>query len=483
MKVFGSGGRRAIKKLEKEIRKLRQENEELRREKERVEKQRERLREERDRLKQELAKAQRAGKRQAAPFSKGKPKAKPKRPGRKAGSDYGRKAHREIPSKVDEEIQVPLPDGCPDCGGEIETRYEKDQYQTEIVRKTHVTRFRVEVGKCRNCGCRVQGRHPRQSSDALGAAGSQLGPEALSLATVLNKQIGIPFGKTATVLEQAFGLRVTPGGLSQALARVGTLCTPTYDHLVQEVRTSPWVTMDETGWRVGGHLWWLWAAVNEQTTVYGILPGRGYDQAVTLMGTDFHGGIVHDGWSIYYRFESASHQSCNGHLITRCDQLLQVASPRGKVFPLQVKDILLKGLDLRDRFSQGGVSKHGQAVATGKLVSRLQRLLERNYRLPENKRLANHLIHEFDYLFTYLKVPGLEATNWRGEQAMRPAVIIRKVWGGNRTDKGARTQQVTMSVLRTTHQRGIDPVPLLADLLRSPRPYILQLAPQKPPPH
>ena len=63
----------------------------------------------------------RANKRQAAPFSKGPPKDPPATPDRKAGENYGTKAHREIPRrKPDEIIDVPLPDRCPDCGGPTE---------------------------------------------------------------------------------------------------------------------------------------------------------------------------------------------------------------------------------------------------------------------------------------------------------------------------------------------------------------------------
>jgi transposase len=49
-------------------------------------------------------------------------------------------------------------------------------------------------------------------------------------------------------------------------------------------------------------------------------------------------------------------------------------------------------------------------------------------------------------LFTFLAVPGLGATNWRAELAIRFGVILRKVWGGSRTWAGARAQSVMMSV-------------------------------------
>jgi len=492
MRVLGLSASKKIKELENENARLRWEQERLKREYDRLQHQheeerarlereverlrgeRERLEKERDQLKHELDLAQRAAKRQAAPFSKGEPKTDAKRPGRKPGVKYGRKGHRPIPLTVDEEIVVPLPDRSPCCGDEIENMHVEDQYQTEIVRKTKVTRFRIHIGNCAKCGRRIQGRDSRQTSDAIGAAASQVGPEALSLATTLNKYLGIPLGKTTTVLDKAFGLKLTPGGLSQALTRMGTKCEPTYQDLVCQVRASCSVTMDESGWKVGGILWWLWAAVTEDTTVYGIMPGRGYDEAVRLLGADYEGFMVHDGWSIYYRFEKAFHQSCTRHLINRCNGMIESSSAAAAVFPSNVKAILLKGLDLRDRYLEGGISDHGLATATGRLQASIDRLLDPAYRAPMNRRLAKHLDHEFEHLFTYLKCPGLEATNWRGEQALRPAVVARKVWGGNRTQNGAHVQEVLTSVLRTSHQRHVDPLPNLAALLRSPKPYVLK---------
>jgi transposase len=486
MRVPWLSANNKIKELENENEKLRREQERLKHEYERLEHERaeersrlehevERLRKERDHLKHELDLARRAAKRQAAPFSKGEPKSNPKRPGRKPGFKYGRKAHRAIPLTVDEEVTVSLPDHSPCCGGEIENLRVEDQYQTEIVRKTKVTCFHVHIGNCAKCGKRIQGRDSRQTSNAIGAAASQVGPEALSLATFLNKDIGIALGKTTKVLDKAFGLKLTPGGLSQAITRIGVKCEPTYQDFRRQVRATHSVTMDETGWKVGGKLWWLWAAVTEDTTVYGIMPGRGYEEAARLIGEDYDGFLVHDGWSVYYRFKNAFHQSCTRHLINRCNGMMESASTAAAIFPNDVKAVLLKGLDLRDRYIAGEVSDRGLAYAAGRLETNLERLLDKNYRAEPNRRLAKHLNHEFEHLFTYLKCPGLEATNWRGEQAMRPPVVTRKVWGGNRTENGAHAQEVLTSVFRTSHQREVDPVPELAALLRSPKPYILKL--------
>ena len=103
---------------------------------------------------------------------------------------------------------------------------------------------------------------------------------------------------------------------------------------------------------------------------------------------------------------------------------------------------------MRDRRNAGGLSAHGLATARGRLLARLSRLIDNPPPLDDAERFAAHLAIEFPAIFTFLCDPSVDATNWRAEQAIRPAVVIRKVCGGNRTRKGADTQQMLASVLR-----------------------------------
>jgi transposase len=88
------------------------------------------------------------------------------------------------------------------------------------------------------------------------------------------------------------------------------------------------------------------------------------------------------------------------------------------------------------------------------------------------------LVHGSDQLpFPYqLRQPGLDATNWRAELAIRFGVILRKVWGGSRTWAGARAQSVLMSVWRTCWQQWRSALDFLSQLLRS-TPVALALSP------
>jgi len=448
----------------REIERLRQENEQLREERERLRQEQERLRQENERLKRQLEEAQRASKRQAAPFSRGRRKADPKPPGRRPGAAYGQRSGKAIPKHVDEVIPVPLPARC-SCGGRVKVEKVEAQYQHEVVRKTIWRRFDIAIGRCRVCRRRVQGRDPRQTSDALGAAAVQLGPEALALAVRMNKGLGMPHSDVAAVLQDGFGLRVHRSTICRAVERVARRGEVTWHALRDAARRSVVNAIDETGWRVEAQLRWLWVVVSEQVTFCDILPGRGFEQAATLLGSDYDGWLIHDGWAVYYKFLRAGHQSCIAHLLRRCRDMVAVASPTAARFPLQVKALLEKGLALRDRYNQGELSRHGLWTATGRLEAQLDRLLLRRCRDSANRRLRNHLWREQPYLFTFLYCPGLEATNNAAERALRPLVVARKNWGGNRTEKGARAQAVLTSILQTAQQQGKKPLEVLIALL------------------
>jgi transposase len=464
--------RREKEQLQEQQRRLHQEQERLRRE-------RERLRQENERLKRELEEAQRAQKRQAAPFSRGRRKANPQRPGRKRGAAYGQRHSKAIPEQVDEVIAVPLPAHC-GCGGVLEVEKVESQYQHEVVRKTIWRRFDIAIGRCRQCQQRVQGRDPRQTSDALGAAAVQLGPDALALGVKMNKGLGMPHGDVAAALQDSFGLRVHRSTICRAVERVARRGEATWHALRDAARRSRVNAIDETGWKVEAQLRWLWVVVSEQVTFCDILPGRSFQQAAGLIGADYPGWLTHDGWAVYYKFLRAGHQSCIAHLLRRCRDMAEVSTPAAARFPLQVKAILEKGLALRDRYQKQEISRHGLWTATGRLEAELDRWLARRCRDSANRRLAKHLERERPYLFTFLYCPGLDATNNAAERALRPLVVARKNWGGNRTEKGARAQAVLSSILASAQQQGKNPLDMLIELLVSKdKSKILALVPPR----
>jgi transposase len=410
-----------------------------------------------EKLKRLVEKLRGEGKRQAAPFRKqDEPSAEPKQPGRKSGRRHGLHAHRTalLPEQIDERHDAPLPEACPHCGGrQIAETHTATQYQTEIPRKPIHREFTIHVGTCRNCGRRVQGRHVLQTSDALGAAASQLGPDAHAAFVTMNKSLGLAHGKCRQFFQDMFGITIARATSVRSLLRTAGQTEPVFDELRRAVRCSRWVVPDETGWRVGGKNAWLHALVSETATYYEI-GDRSGDIAERLLGIDWSGTMIHDGWSVYDRFTRAFHQQCLGHLQRRCRELLETAVGGAVHLPRRVLALCDEAFALRRQWRGHRLGGDDLAEAGLGLACRLEELASGRFTYEPNRRLAGHIMGHAMHWFWFLIDPMIDATNFRAEQAIRPAVMNRKVWGGSRTWRGAWAQGVLTSLLVTLHQRG-----------------------------
>ncbi len=420
-------------------------------------------------LLQQVEALQRGNKRQAAPFSKGPPKEQPKTPGRKAGAEHGKHGHRPPPppEQITECHEATLPEACPQCGGDVVELGVTQQYQTEIPRQPLLRQFNVHLGQCRCCGQALQGRHTLQTSDALGAAASQIGPDAQAAIVYLNKHAGLAHGKIARLFQALFGITLSRGACAQIVLRAGERLRPAYQEIEQRLRKAAVITPDETGWRIGGQTVWLHAWVgDESVTCYHIDPQRSADSLERLLGSAWSGIFVHDGWSSYERFEDATHQQCQAHVLRRARELEKDASGRAKAFPRQVIGLFQESLRLRDRFGQQPPTDARRERIYESFCERLHNLVARPRANAANERLAKHLDNHPGSWFLFLIDPTIPATNYRGEQAIRPAVVNRKVWGGNRTPAVAHAQAITMSVLQTCKQQALDSLRFVSQTLR-----------------
>lgn len=419
-------------------------------------------------LQQRLDEKERAGKRQAAPFSKGEPTPEPKKPGRKAGEQHGQHAHRPplSPEQVDEVLEAPLPQCCPACGGEIaEDDQVDEQYQIDIPTKPICRKFRIHKGCCKSCGRRVRGRHRLQTSDAVGAAGSQIGPNAQAAVVYLNKRSGMSHGKIADYFQQVNGIAIQPSTVTRIILRVADKLETTYDEIEDSIKNSPFITPDETGWRNGGRPVWLHAWVGDQATCYVIDPHRSADALEKVIGLDYQGTLIRDGAATYDRFEEALHQLCVGHALRRAHELEKIQIGRARIFPRQVIDLLQESLGVRDAFHAGQFSQEELNVAYDKYVDQLRRLTQRPRANELNAKFAAHLHAYAHTWFTFLLEPNRPATNYQAELALRTPISNRKVFGGNRNDRGCDAQEVECSTIQTCGQQKRSPVAFIRDVV------------------
>jgi transposase len=430
-------------------------------------------------LEQKLDDAHRRGKRQATPFSKGAPKPQPKTPGRKPGHPA---AHRPKPDRITRIVEAPLPPHCPACGGTVLEDTVHAQYQEDIPRpiETIITQFNVHVGHCADCAARLQGRHADQTSDALGRAAVQLGPNVLGLAAELKHDLGVSYGKVARFVRLTFGLGANASSFARAEQRLAQEFAPTYADLQAQLRQSAVAHVDETGWKVGGHSAWLWVFTNDRLTLYAIDPHRDHAVVERILGQAFAGVLITDCFLAYDPLNYAK-SKCVGHLLRRCDTLLESGKASAIRFSEHAARLFRGAIKLKAR--QPTLSEHGYRVACGRLEAAFDRLLARHYRQVETVRFVKLLRKQRPYLFTFLYVAAVAPTNNAAERELRPAVIIRKTNGCNRSPKGATVHAVLSSVIRTARKHGHDFVDVTKRVLHQPWQVIVEICnPAQPPP-
>jgi transposase len=429
---------------------LEQENEELKR---RLAKAQEAIQEARERI-EEL---ERVAARQMAPFRRREelkvPAAEKKRPGRKTGHAGAR---RPRPRQVHAEVNVPLA-CCPGCGGPVADRTPVTQYVEELPPlEPVVTRLTTWKAKCGCCG-EVRSTHPLQTSTARGAASVMVGPRAASLAVFLNKHLGIPLRKTCAILRQGFGLSLSAGGLTQLLHRVAKKVKPQYQALQAQVRHSPVNYMDETSWYVGEPRV-LWVATNCEYTLYHIDTSHGGPVAQQILGKDYSGVLVTDCHGAYRCIKTSQHKYIAHHL--RALARFRDKNETDDASYLDAwKGLWQEVLELRrvrDKIPAASFTER-----RAKLEAQWDELIGREVTQTGDRKFRARMQHMAEHRFGCL-YHDVEATNNRAERAIRPAVIARKVSCGNRTDRGASTWEILVSLAATAFQNGRDFVTELA---------------------
>jgi hypothetical protein len=413
-------------------------------------------------LRDQLDESQHQAARQAAPFrrrdSQKVPEAQRKRPGRPKGHPG---VSRPVPAQVDEHIEVPL-SACPHCGRAVEGVEPIEQFIEEIPpvrpRVTHLVTYR---GVCPHCG-EVHSTHPLKTSNATGAAGTQLGPRAQALAATLNKQHGLTMRTTCRVLDQFAGLHLSPGGLAQLVQRVAHKAEAPYAALIVDVRAAAAVFVDETSWYVGAPGAWLWVFSTTTATVYRVESSRGRDVVTDTLGQEFTGVLVSDCLASYENVPYRTHK-CIAHHLKAIAEAQKRPDTVDTSYLHQWK-LFFQTVLVIDRV-QSHLSTEEFAERRRHLEAWLDRLLATPRTQVGEVAIQNRIGKRRGSILTCLYEPAAEPTNNRAERDLRPAVIARKLSCGNKTEAGRRSFEVLRSVATSCWKRGHDVVCYLAGLL------------------
>ena len=380
-----------------------------------------------------------------------------KKPGRKAGHEGTRRPPPEVVHEH-KEHRAPC---CPHCQGPLKrcantrVRYTED-IPADI--QPVVTEHTIHRDWCPRCRKSVEGRIP----DAL--PGSQIGNHVLSLSAWLHYGQGQTLSHLVEVFNCHLHFKLTPGGLVQQWYRLQEILYPWYEQLHGESLEAAVLNADETGWRVNGKGHWLWCFTTPRMTCYPIDRKRGKPVVARFFRKAFRGTLVTDFWGPYNAVACGARQVCLAHLLRDLEHVerYKSPSPQWPKFAKKLRRWVGDGIRL-SRWEDRTLPEY--ASRRDRLHTRLDQLIATPWKDKQARRLLKRFRRHRDDLLTFLDDPAVPFDNNAAERAVRPAVIIRKNSYGNRSQRGADTQAVLMSIYRTLKQRGHDPLKAITTAL------------------
>lgn len=431
--------RREVKRLEESLHKQSEVTEKLRKENENLKK-------ENERLKKELSEIRKAPK-----WAKAGKSSEEKKKRKKKGPKYGHKANsRKRPDRVDREVNV-IAKSCPCCGEQLPRPHkwhDHDQIDIPPPSEAMTTRYHVGWSWCKKCGKEVS------SKEKL--SGSLYGPVLHALVSYWKFSLGLTFGKIQLLLKEQYNLRISRGQLSELVSRSATEFNGAYEDLRTSLLDQAHLYADETGWRKDGENCWLWSFSNEDISYYVLEKSRGSPVVTQTLGESYQGILSSDFYSAYNRIECQAKQRCWAHLLRELHELKKKYPNSQEIvaYARRCHRFFKRASSLKADFEDNkDIEKR-----LIKLTRDTQRFIETKQRHIELKRLNKRLFRHRKELYTFIK-SGMDGTNNHAEREIRPAVLMRKISYGNRSDQGAKNQAILMSMIRTAQKKNIDFVP------------------------
>jgi transposase len=375
----------------------------------------------------------------------------------KPGQKIGHKGVTRPQATPDRQVEVTM-DHCPDCGATLGTPFRIDSKIVEEIPEPQpiiVTEYKISHYKCPCCLKEVTAEDPSCPHEG------KFGNNVIALATTLKYEDRLPHRKIQDTLKRLFGLNISPATILDLTRRAADAVRSEYDAILNKIRGAPILYVDETSIRVQGEKHWIWTFSTPSETFFVIRKSRGMKVLREVLTRRFKGIIVCDGWQSYVRFTKRL-QRCWAHLLRESKELsekFEEAIPLHNMLK-ELYEILTKALE---KDPPPRIRKTLWKLAQ----EALRHWIMKEYSIEKVQKFIGKINNGFDFWFTFVINPGLEPTNNRAERSLRPNVILRKILGTLRNEKGTSIHERIMTTLATWGQKELNSLQMLTAKLAS----------------
>ncbi len=369
----------------------------------------------------------------------------------KPGQKSGHKGLTRPTAKPDKQVEVTA-DRCPDCGAKLGSPFKIESKIIEEIPEPQpvtVTEYRIAHYRCSRCQKVVA------ATDVSCPDEGKFGNNTIAQATLLKYEDRLPHRKIQNALKRLYGLNISPATIFDLTRRAADAVQSEYDAILNRVRKAQILYVDETSIDVQGKKHWIWVFTTPSETFVVIRNSRGAKVLKEVLTRRFKGIIVCDGWKPYAKFTKHI-QRCWAHLLRESKDLAQKI-PEAVPIHGALKRIYERITDALKNDPPPEV----RSVIWYMARAMLNQMIKGEYANENVRKLIGKISNGFEYWFTFVIHPGVEPTNNRAERAIREHVVLRKIIGTLRNDKGTSIHERLMTVLATWSQQGLDSLQML----------------------
>ena len=377
---------------------------------------------------------------------------------------------------------------CPDCqvpliGGRV---CGSRQVITLLRVRARVTEHVALERACPKCRKRWT---PEPDWGALSVGRQRFGVSVQSEASMLREECRLPFrviqryprSSRGQALKWRFGLRLSVGELVALVRGAAERGQEEYTRLRQEIRGSPVVYGDETGWRQDGRNGYLWSFSTPEVRYFLHRPGRSKRVVEEVLGDEFEGVLVSDFYGepttcTRGRTRDAGPTPGRG----RGQALLRDIHKLNEQHP-QNEDLAKWSQQVREVYDHAQACPEPdpnlpETVRRTRRIERQQRYQQWLWSICKPylggdapmRALCQRVERFLPELFTFVAEPRASADNNAAERSLRPPVVSRKISGGTRSERGSETKSILASLFGTWRLQERNPYQALQSILSKP---------------